>query len=63
MQKLGFYLMLFGIGSLILNSFGYEFQILMWLGEGYASRIAIATAGLLLILLGNTNNKDSDENQ
>ncbi len=55
--------MLFGIGSLILNSFDMEFKILMWLGEGYASRIAIASAGLLLIVLGNINNKDSDENQ
>jgi len=61
MQKIGIYLILFGIGSIILNSFGFEFKILMWLGEGYTSRIMIATVGLLFVILANTNNKNSDE--
>ena len=61
MQKLGIYLMLFGIGSIILNSFGLEFKILMWLGEGYTSRIIIAAVGLLLVIIGNSNNKNSEE--
>jgi hypothetical protein len=53
MQKLGIYLMLFGIGSIILNSFGMEFRILFWLGEGYTSRIIITVVGLLLVIVGN----------
>jgi hypothetical protein len=61
MQKIGFYLMFFGIGSIILNFFGLEFQILMWLGEGYTGRLIIAGVGLLLIILGNS--KDSEESQ
>jgi hypothetical protein len=61
MQKLGIYLMLFGIGSIILNSFGLEFKIFMWLGEGYTSRIIIAAVGLLLVIIGNSNNKNSEE--
>lgn len=61
MQKIGAYLMLFGIGSIILNSFGLDFKILMWLGEGYTSRIIIAVVGLFLIIIANRNKKDSEE--
>ena len=61
MQKIGIYLMLFGIGSIILNSFGYDFKILMWLGEGYTGRIIIAAVGLLLVILANNKNKNSEE--
>ena len=43
---------IFGIGSIILNSFGLEFKILFWLGEGYTSRIIIAGVGLLLVIIG-----------
>ena len=53
--------MLFGIGSIILNSFGLEFKIFMWLGEGYTSRIIIAAVGLLLVIIGNSINKNSEE--
>ena len=53
--------MLFGIGSIILNSFGLEFKILMWLGEGYTSRIIISGVGLLLIIVSSTENKGSDQ--
>lgn len=53
--------MFFGIGSIILNSFDYEFKILMWLGEGYTSRIIITAVGLLLVIIGNSNNKNSEE--
>ncbi len=62
MVQFGFYVMLFGIGSIILNSFGMEFQILMWLGEGYTSRIIIAVVGLVIMILG-ANLNNSQENK
>jgi hypothetical protein len=53
--------MLFGIGSIILNSYGYEFQILMWLGEGNTSRIIIAVVGLLLMIFGASRNNNQED--
>ena len=61
MQKLGIYLMIIGIGSIILNELGFEFRILMLLGEGYTIRIILAVVGLLLAILGNYINKNSEE--
>ncbi len=61
MVQIGFYLMLFGIGSIILNSYGYEFQILMWLGEGNTSRIIIAVVGLLLMIFGASRNNNQED--
>ena len=31
MKKLGLYLIIGGVGSIILNQFGYEFELLMWI--------------------------------
>jgi len=61
MAKLGFYLIVFGIGSIILNSIGYEFIILSWMGEGEEIRLGIAGVGLLFVLLGNIGGKSAEE--
>jgi hypothetical protein len=52
MSKIGLYIALFGIGSIILNSFGYEFKILMWMGPGYGIRIGVVALGLVVAFLG-----------
>ena len=61
MAKFGFYLIVFGIGSIILNSMGYEFIILSWMGEGEGIRLGIAGFGLLLVLLGSIGSKGTEE--
>jgi hypothetical protein len=61
MAKFGFYLIIFGIGSIILNSMGYEFIIMSWMGEGEGIRLGIAGVGLLFVLLGNIGGKSSEE--
>jgi len=48
-QNFGFYILFIGIGSIILNFVGLEFKILIWLGDGFESRIIIACIGLLLV--------------
>lgn len=58
MKQAGLYLVIFGVGSLLLNLFGYEFRILMWLdtwGEtvGMAIRIGAAVVGAVLWFVGN----------
>ena len=62
MQSLGALLIFFGIGSIILNSIGLEFKLLMWLGEGYTGRLLIAGVGLLLVIAGYIKDIDSEEN-
>ena len=52
MTKIGLYISFFGIGSIILNSFGYEFKILMWMGSGYGIRIGVVALGLLVAFIG-----------
>jgi hypothetical protein len=47
MKKIGLYLVVFGLGSLLLNLFGYEFRLLMWLdtwGESVGMGIRVGTA-------------------
>jgi hypothetical protein len=61
MAKFGFYLIVFGIGSIILNSFGYEFIILSWLGEGNGIRLGIAGVGLLFVLIGGLGGQKTEE--
>lgn len=53
MGKIGLYLMIFGIGSFLLNLAGREFVILMWIDMfgpliGMAIRIAMIVGGALL---------------
>jgi formylglycine-generating enzyme required for sulfatase activity len=51
MRKIGGYLIFFGIGSIILNSMGYEFVILSALGKDNELRIGMAVFGLILVAL------------
>ena len=49
--------MFFGIGTIVLNLFGYEFVILMWLDTwgpdiGWVLRGAMVVAGLALFFIG-----------
>ena len=58
MKNIGIYLLIGGIGSILLNQFGYEFKILMWIdnwGEGvaWAIRGGAVVAGAALWFLGN----------
>lgn len=57
MKNIGMYLVIFGVGSIILNQFGYEFSILMWIdnwGEtvGWAIRGGAILAGAALWFFG-----------
>lgn len=57
MKSIGFYLFFFGIGSILLNQFGYEFSILMWIDNwgvtvGWAIRLSAVFIGGLLWLIG-----------
>ncbi|WP_196158818.1 hypothetical protein [Reinekea sp. G2M2-21] len=57
MKQVGVYLLIAGIGSILLNQFGYEFSLLMWIdnwGEtvGWAIRGSAVVAGVILLVLG-----------
>ena len=57
MKNIGLYLLLGGIGSIILNQFGYEFSLLMWIdmwGESvaWAIRGGAVVVGAILFGLG-----------
>lgn len=57
MKKIGIYLIMAGIGSILLNQFGYEFRLLMWIdywGEtvGWAIRGGAIVVGAVLFFLG-----------
>lgn len=62
MTKIGLYICLFAIGSIILNSFGYEFKLLMWMGQGYAIRIGLFVLGLVVAFIGYKYVDKKDEN-
>ncbi len=56
MKSIGTYLMIGGIGSILLNQFGYEFKLLMWIdmwGENVAWGIrggAIVVGAILFFM-------------
>lgn len=57
MKNIGLYLMIGGVGSILLNQIGYEFTLLMWIdswGEtvGWAIRGGAVAAGAALWFLG-----------
>ena len=57
MKTAGIYLLIAGIGSIILNLIGYNFSLLMWIdnwGEtvGWAIRGGAAVVGTILVLIG-----------
>lgn len=56
MGQVGSFLLLFGIGSIILNFFNYEFIILSWIDNwgstvGWVIRIAMIVVGAGLLLM------------
>jgi hypothetical protein len=65
MKNIGLYLVIFGIGSMIMNQFGYEFRLLMWIdnwGEtvGWAIRGGAAVIGAVLWFVGYSQQTKSD---
>ncbi len=57
MKSAGSTLLIFGIGTILLNIFGYEFGLLSWIdnwGEtvGWVIRGAMIVVGAVLFLLG-----------
>lgn len=56
MRSIGIYLLIGGIGSIVLNQFGYEFIVLSWIdmwGEGVGWGIrggAIVAGGAMMFL-------------
>lgn len=65
MKNIGIYLLIAGIGSIVLNQFGYEFTLLSWIdnwGEatGWAIRAGAILAGAALAFLGYNQEKNSE---
>ena len=57
MKTAGLWLVIFGIGSIVLNFLGMEFKILMWIETwgsevAWAIRIGLAVVGAVLLVLG-----------
>ncbi len=57
MQKIGMYLMIFGVGSIVLSFLNMNFRLLMWIdlwGEtvGWAIRIGVIALGAVLFFMG-----------
>lgn len=57
MKKIGTYLLIGGIGSILLNQFGYEFTLLSWIDSwgasvGWAIRGGAIAVGTALFLVG-----------
>lgn len=57
MKNIGVYLLIAGIGSIILNQFGYEFTLLAWIDNwgqavGWAIRGGAITVGAGLFFYG-----------
>jgi len=59
-KRLGLYLVIFGVGSMILSFMNMEFVILAWIDHwgptvGWGIRIAMAVVGLILMLAAGSN--------
>ena len=57
MKTVGIYMVILGIGSIILNQLGYEFSLLVWIdnwgeGVGLAIRGGAILVGAILFALG-----------
>lgn len=66
MSSIGSTLLLFGIGSIVLNFFNYEFSLLSWIdnwgvGVGWAIRIAMIVVGAALFFMG--RGEEAEEEQ
>ncbi len=60
MQRFGSTLVLFGIGSIVLNLIHFEFILLMWVDMwgpaiGWGIRIAMIVLGIILWVAGKSN--------
>lgn len=66
MGNIGSTLVLFGVGSIALNLFDYEFALMSWVdnwgpGVGWAIRIAMIVVGGALFLLDNSEEAGEEE--
>jgi hypothetical protein len=57
MKSLGTWLLVFGVGSMLLSLIGYEFRILSWIDTwgptaGWSIRIGLTAVGGVLLLVG-----------
>lgn len=64
MKSIGMYMVIFGLGSIVLNQFGYEFSLLMWIDNwgpsvGWIIRIGAIVAGAAMFFLG--GNAEAEE--
>lgn len=55
MRKIGVYLLIFGLGSIVLNFLGMNFKLLFWIDSwgtttGWIIRIGVALLGLAIML-------------
>ena len=65
MSKLGGYIALFGVVSIILSFFNYNLRILMWIDNwgvttGWIIRVALIVVGVALFFIGG-NSSEEDE--
>lgn len=65
MKKLGVYLAIFGIGSIVLSFFERQFRILMWIdswGEttGWVIRIGMIVLGAVLFFMGKSKEEAAE---
>ena len=68
MRSIGSTLVLFGVGSIILNLINYEFALLMWIDNwgttvGWVIRGAMIVAGAALFLLDNGQQEAEPETE
>ncbi len=66
MRTLGMYMAIFGLGSAIMNSFDYNFTLLMWIDNwgtttGWIIRIALIVIGALLFFLSPAPEEEAPE--
>jgi len=65
MSKIGGYIAIFGIASIILSFFNYNLKILMWIdnwGEttGWIIRIGLIVVGAVLFFMGGGSNEEDE---
>lgn len=63
MGQIGSFLLLFGIASIILNFFNYEFMLLSWVDNwgttvGWAIRITMIVVGAALLFFGQAEKEE-----
>ena len=64
MGQIASFLLLFGIGSIVLNFFNYEFMLLSWIDNwgttaGWAIRISMIVVGAVLFFLSKGEQEES----